>query len=648
MQAGTPGLPTGWAPSEHAPLTFSRDGQRLFLGTALVPKAEPKDAPEPFKVDLWHWKDPELQSVQKVRAERERQRSYRAVVHLGAQPRLVQLGSLDMPNIIVNENAHFALGTSELPYRQLQSWDALYYDAYAVDLQTGMSRQVATKLRQQPTLSPAGSYLLAFEPVAKRWSAWRTTDGQKIELTRGIKARFDNEERDVPEPAGPYGFAGWTEGDAAVVLYDKFDLWAVSPETANGVSARNLSVGYGRSHQLQLRYLGLDPDEEGRPLPSKPWTLSALDDVRRSSGFYRMAANGGEPQALVYADKMIGGLIKARQADALLFTEQSFSEFPDLWAAPAGDVAAATKISAANPQQSALNWGTQELLSYVSADGRKLHALLAKPENYQPGRKYPLMVYIYERMSDKLYNYVPPAPAQNINVTRFVSNGYLVLRPDIRYGLGHPGRDALNAVSAAVQQLVKQGLVDPKRVGIQGHSWGAYQISYMITHTDLFAAAEAGASMANMVSGYGGIRWGAGVSRAFQYEQGQSRMGGTPWGLRDKYIEASPIFFVDKVKTPFMTIHNDDDDAVPWYQAIEFFTALRRLGRPAYWFNFNGEKHGLKDRENMKYYTLHMDEFFDHYLLGAPRPEWMDKPVPYLERGKRDLGPVFRPAIMQP
>jgi len=643
VKTGTPGLPTGWAPSEHAPLSFSRDGQRLFLGTALVPKPEPKDAPEPMKVDLWSWKDPELQSVQKVRAERERQRSYRAVVHLGVQPRFVQLASLDVPNVIVNDNARFALGISELPYRMLQSWDSLYHDAYVVDLQTGMSRLLASKLREAPTLSPAGRYVLTYEPAAKRWSAWRTEDGRKIELTRGIKTRFDNEEDDRPEPANAYGMAGWTEGDAAVVLYDRFDLWAISPESADGVSARNLSSGYGRKYQLQLRYLGLDPDEEGKALPSQPWILSATHDVKRSSGFYRMEAGGGEPKVLVYAEKMIGGLLKARQAEAMLFTKQSFTEFPDLWAAPAGALASAAKISAANPQQERLNWGTQELISYVSADGRKLRALLAKPENYEPGRKYPLMVYIYERMSDKLYNYVPPAPAQNINVTRYVSNGYLVLRPDITYGVGRPGRDALNAVSGAVQQLIRQGLVDPRHVGIQGHSWGAYQISYMITHTRMFAAAEAGASMADMVSGYGGIRWGTGVSRAVQYEQGQSRMGGPPWALRDKYIESSPIFFVDKVKTPFLTIHNDDDDAVPWYQAIEFFTALRRLGKEAYWFNFNGEKHGLKERDNMKYYTVHMAEFFDHYLQGAPRPEWMDKPVPYLQRGKRDVMPLFKP-----
>jgi dipeptidyl aminopeptidase/acylaminoacyl peptidase len=158
----------------------------------------------------------------------------------------------------------------------------------------------------------------------------------------------------------------------------------------------------------------------------------------------------------------------------------------------------------------------------------------------------------------------------------------------------------------------------------------------------MFAAVQAGASVSNMVSAYGGIRWGTGMSRAFQYERSQSRIGGPPWSRSLQFIENSPIFWVEKVNTPYLTIHNDEDDAVPWYQGIEFFSALRRLGKPAWMFNFNTEKHGLRERENQKYWTIFQDEFFDHYLLGKTRPEWMDKGVPYLERGKRDVSGYYK------
>jgi dipeptidyl aminopeptidase/acylaminoacyl peptidase len=252
------------------------------------------------------------------------------------------------------------------------------------------------------------------------------------------------------------------------------------------------------------------------------------------------------------------------------------------------------------------------------------------------------MVYIYEELTQGLHSYNNPGVGHSINIPRYVSNGYVVLRPDIVYTTGYPGEAAEKCVIPAVNTLVAQGFIDPKRIGIQGHSWGGYQITHLLTRTNLFAAVEAGASVANMVSAYGGIRWGTGMSRAFQYEKTQSRIGAPPWDAPLQFIENSPIFWVEKVNTPYLTIHNDDDDAVPWYQGIEFITALRRLGKEGYMFNYNGERHGLRNRENMKHWTVHMDEFFDHYLLGKPRPEWMEKGVPFLERGTRDVTPLFK------
>ena len=653
----TAGMRKNWAPSEFGALQFSKDGKRLFFGTAEMQKAEPKDAPEPVKVDLWHWKDPELQSVQKVKAEKEKQRSYRAAAHLGQQPeqaRFVQLGTPELPQVLVNENATVALGVSDLAYRQLLSWDSLYYDAYAIDLETGRAQLLVKKLRFPPSMSPAGKYVFAFDAPSSQWLAWRTNDGEKINLTAKLTSKllthFEDRSRDTPEPRSAYGSAGWTKDDASIILYDQFDLWEVSP--TNVSAARNVTVGFGRKNNLELRYIDLDPEKrvpseepqaavETKALPSEQWLLAATHEDNRSTGFYSVQTAGGIPKKLIHADKQLAGVIKAKNADVLVFTQQSFVEFPDLWTSNLS-FAAPQKISAANPQQAQFNWGTQEIIEYTNGDGKKLKALLAKPENFDPSKKYPMMVYIYEKMSDNLHRHVVPSPAQNINVTRYLSNGYIVLRPDIVYTTGYPGRSALKAVVPAAQKVIGMGFVDPKRVGIQGHSWGAYQINYILTKTTMFRAAEAGASMANMVSGYGGIRWGTGLSRAFQYERGQSRIGGTPWGNTNLYLENSPIFSIDKVQTPYLTIHNDDDDAVPWYQAIEFFTALRHLGKEAYWFNYNGEKHGLRERDYMKHFTVHMAEFFDHYLLGSPRAEWMDKPIPYLERGKRDVMGQFK------
>ena len=302
----------------------------------------------------------------------------------------------------------------------------------------------------------------------------------------------------------------------------------------------------------------------------------------------------------------------------------------------------AARSASANPQQAEYNWGRAELIEYTNAAGVKLPAILIKPEDFDPSKKYPLMVYIYETLASGLHRYYAPSPGTSINNSRYVSNGYVILMPDIVYEIGYPGPSAMRCVVPAVNKVLDMGFIDPKRVGIQGHSWGGYQITYLITQTDMFAAVQAGASVSNMTSAYGGIRWGTGMSRAFQYEKTQSRIGAPLWTRSLQYIENSPLFWADRVHTPYLSIHNDDDDAVPWYQGIEFFSALRRLGKEAYMFTYNGEKHGLRDRENQKHWTVHQDEFFDHFLLGKPRPEWMEKGVPYLERGKRDVTPLYK------
>ena len=647
--ADTKGMPPSWGVSEFGELTFSKDGQRLFFSTAELPKVEQKGDEEIVKVDLWHWQDAELQSVQKVNAEKDKNKHFLAVMHL-ADHRFVQLATPQIPYVVVNENADVALGTSDIAYKMLSSWDGNYQDAYAIHLQTGQSSLIAKKLRFTVSLSPAGKYMLSFDAVSSNWLAWSTQNGKEVNLTKKIKTHFEDQEHDTPEPRSPFGLAGWRADDHAVIVYDQFDLWEINPQTQEN---KNLTNGYGRQHQLQLKYLALDEDsiakaEEAMPiaehqaLPEQTWILTATHQKNRSMGFFQLDAHGGTPEQLILAKKMLGSVLKAKQADTILFTQQSFTEFPDLWRTDL-HFQHPIKISSANPQQSRYNWGTQEMITYTTKDGKKLNALLAKPENFDPSKKYPLMVYIYEKLSDNLHRYIPPAPSQNINVTRYVSNGYIVLRPDIVYQTGHPGKSAMNAVIPAINQVLALGYVDPKRIGIQGHSWGAYQIDYMLTQTTMFKAAEAGAAVADMVSGYGGIRWGKGVSRAFQYETGQSRIGGMPWNKTEQYIENSAIFHIDKIQTPYLTKHNDGDDAVPWYQAIEFFTAMRRLGKEAYWFNYNGEKHGLKDKENIKHYTVHLDEYFDYFLLGQPRPDWMKTPIPYLERGRRDVNPLFTP-----
>ena len=645
VSSATRGIPEGLVVADVAP-RFTEDGRRVLLSTAPPPPAPAAEgARQPMRVDLWHYKDPQLQPMQQVRANQERSRSYRAIYHL-AEKRFVQLATADLPTVNPGDDATWALGTSDLPYQQEVSWDRSYNDVYLVDLRNGQRRKLFEHVGGSPSMSPGGKYLLYFDDTAGDWFTHRLSDGLRVNLTERLGVNFWREDHDSPGLPGSYGSAGWTADDRTLLLYDEYDIWEIRPD---GTGGRMVTNGEGRKQQLAFRYRSFETGAGARTIPTdKPLFLSTTNDATKASGYYKVAyATGSTPEKLMMVDKNVGAPTKARNADTIVFTQSRFEEFPDLWVSDL-TFKDPKKISNANPQQSDFVWGKSELIEYINSDGKRLKAILTKPDNFDPTKKYPMMVYIYEGLSQGLHGYSAPNVGTSVNVTRYVSNGYVVLRPDIIYDVGFPGESAEKCVIPAVNTVVGMGFIDPKRVGIQGHSWGGYQITHLITRTNIFAAVQAGASVSNMISAYGGIRWGTGMSRAFQYERTQSRIGAPPWDEPLKFIENSPIFWVEKIHTPYLTIHNDADDAVPWYQAIEFFTALRRLGKEAYFFNYNGEAHGLRNRDNMKHWTVHQDEFFDHYLLGKPRPEWMEKGVSYLDRGTRDVSALFKRQVVPP
>ena len=647
--AGIAGIPGGWWIGEHGELGFSKEGTRLFFGTAPRPEPENEDDEElddeKVVLDVWNWKDPLLQPMQLQQLEQEKKRTYRAVVHL-ADRRIVQLADEAVPEVEVGREgeADVAVGNSNMPYRQHISWDwPRYFDIYSVDVRTGARRRMAEKVQWQAELSPGARYLTWWDRDELAWYAMDAGGGEPVNLTAQIPHPLDNELHDWPYKPNPYGDAGWTENDEAFLVYDKHDIWALDP--TGQAAPRNLTEGRGRADNLRFRYLKLDDDEQAIA-PDAPMLLSAFNYETKASGFFRdQAAGTRAPHQLVMMDRRFSNPDKAEDADALLFTREHFEEFPDLWTS-SPDFDDMRRISDVNPQQADYRWGTAELFEWTSLDGIPLKGILYKPEGFDASRQYPMMVYFYEKMSDGLHTHRTPATSRSsINFSFYVSRGYLVFVPDIPYKVGYPGESALNAVVPGVTKLINMGFVEEENVGVQGHSWGGYQIAYMVTETNLFKAAEAGAPVSNMTSAYGGIRWGSGMSRMFQYEKSQSRIGGTLWEYPLRYIDNSPLFQADKIETPVLMMHNDDDGAVPWYQGIEFFVALRRLGKPVWMLNYNGEPHGLQKYHNKRDFAIRMQQFFDHYLKGAPAPMWMEQGVPAILKGKT-LG--LEPATVEP
>lgn len=631
VSASSPNFKKDFVVSDKANLSFSLDGSRLFLGTA--PPAEPEKNPdeeipadEKVNVDLWHWKDDYIQPIQKVRATQERNKSYRAVYHI-KEKKSLQLADETMESVNPSNDGRVAIGTDNRAYRVTNDYDPGFTDVYLVNTLDGTKKMIAQKQRFNVSLSPNAKYGIFFD--GKDWNSISLSDGKTVNLTKNLGVNFFDEEHDTPNTPGSYGTAGWTKDDKYVLLNDRFDIWQVLPD---GSGAKNLTDGVGRKEKTALRYVRLDPRERWID-PMKQMLLKADNENSRDEGFYKDKVDGGMPEKLLMAAKGFSNPTKAKDADVMMLTASRFNEFPDLWITGANfnDL---KKISNGDAQRSQYTWGSAELVGFKNTDGVPLQGVLIKPENFDPNKKYPMIVYIYERLSQNVHNFQNPGPGTSINFAYYASNGYLILMPDIVYEKGYPGHSALKCVLPAIQEVVDKGYVDEQAIGIQGHSWGGYQIAYMVTQTNRFKAAAPGALVSNMTSAYSGIRWGTGLPRQFQYERTQSRIGGNLWDKTMLYLENSPVFRADRVQTPILMLHNDEDDAVPWYQGIEYYLALRRLNKEVYMFNYNGEKHGLRKRINQKDYTRRLQEFFDHFLKSAPAPEWMQKGIPFLERDK--------------
>ncbi len=621
---------------------FSKSGERLFLGYYLPIPEKKKDTLPPDEkptLDLWSWTDPLLQPHQLKQLEKDKNKAWLMVYSL-KDGKLFPAGNdtIERVDTYRNGNSAFALGYNNKPYQPLQSWDDTYYDIYLIDFQNQKYQLLLKKHNSDAALSPDGKYFLWYDPTQRQWYLRTLKSSQVHCLTCDLATAFYNTEHDLPSLPPSYGYAGWTPDSKRVWIYSDCDIWVFDPE--GKVQPQNVTAAWRKGRNIRLRYLKEDPNAHYIP-ERMPLLLSVFFKDDKSSGFLRLSGMPNQPviDSLLTGPYHFSEPIKAGNANKYLFRRETFREFPDIWVC-SGQFRDAKKISEANPWQKDYAWGHVKVVTWTSLQGRKLEGLLYTPDDFSSNRKYPMIVYFYERNADELHRYILPRPSRSIiNQSYLVSNDYLVFVPDIIYGTGNPGQDAYDCVVSGVSSLIEKGFVDEKHIGIQGQSWGGYQTAFIITRTDMFACAFAGAPVSNMTSAYGGIRWETGMSRMFQYEKAQSRIGGTLWEKPLNFINNSPVFFADRIKTPLMIMSNDQDGAVPWYQGIELFTAMRRLGKPCWMLVYNGEEHNLKANSwgNRMDLTIRMYQFFDHFLKNKPAPRWMTNGIPARYKGI-DLG----------
>ncbi|MEP6505859.1 MAG: prolyl oligopeptidase family serine peptidase, partial [Betaproteobacteria bacterium] len=643
-------VPAGMRVADNGTLSFTKSGNAIAFGVApVLQDTVPADSLVGKAVfDLWHYKDAHLQPTQRLNAARERGRTYTSLYY-PATKKFVTLANDSLPTVNLGEDGKIVLGTSRERYNIESMWGDGGTDVYVLDGVTGATKVVKERITGNAQLSPDNKYVAYFDKG--HWFTYNTATGKTVNATASVKGvNFDQETWDTPSDAPAWGVAGWTKGDKSMLLYDRYDVWEVDP--AGAKAAVMVTDSLGRKNTTVLRLVAISGGGRGGRggggggggaqgdsasyEPNAPIFLRALNEETKAAGFYRDQLGVTKaPEQVVMADVAWGTPIKAKNADVYLITKGTYVDFPNLYTGPS--LTSLTKISDANPQQKDYNWGTVELVSWLSNDGHMQKGMLYKPENFDPKKKYPMISYFYEQLSNGLHNYVAPNGRNVINPTHYASNGYLVFEPDINYEIGYPGPSAMKSIVPGVQMLLQRGYVDPKRLGLQGQSWGGYQTLYMITQTQMFAAAMAGAPVVNMTSAYGGIRWGTGVARAFQYEKTQSRIGGSIWETPMRYFENSPLFWLDKVTTPLFIMNNDADDAVPWYQGIETFVGMRRLGKEVYFIDYNNDVHNPASRANQKDVAMRMQQFFDNKLKGAAAPDWMVHGIQYKDKGRDQL-----------
>lgn len=630
---GNKAFPAEWVINENGMLQFSKSASRLFFGTS--PEPRQKDTTQLAEnrpnVQVWSWDEPVQYTVQNYNKEKDLKKSYQAVYNLG-NGSIFQLANEELPNIqLGNEgDAALALLSTSRPYSLSSMWEArTRSDYYTVSLDNGERKQIAQADYGRFRLSPQGKYAYWYGETDSCWYTIALAEGKRYRLTTPESFPAWDEENDVPNHPYAHGAAGWTANDQNLLIYDRYDIWKFDPTAAT--SPINLTVN-GRKEKLSYRLEQLDKEARFIDL-GKPQLLKGFNETTKGYGFYnaRLSAPAA-PKTLLAGNYMLRSVNKAKNTDDVIYTMETFQQYPDIHYSTLA-FKKSVQLTHGDKQQEGFIWGTAELVSWISLDGRPLEGVVYKPANFDPNKKYPMMVNFYERNSETLYNYRMPEPHRStIDYHLYNSNEYVIFNPDIRYVDGYPGESCYNCLMPGITMMIAKGYINEKGIGAQGHSWGGYQVAYLATRTNLFSAIESGAPVVNMFSAYGGIRWGSGMARSFQYEHTQSRLGATPWSSPLRYLENSPLFTMDKVQTPILIMHNDADGHVPWYQGIEYFVAMKRLGKPCWLLNYTGEPHWPMHMANRIDFQRRMFQFFNHYLKNQKMPKWMSEGVPAVEQ----------------
>jgi dipeptidyl aminopeptidase/acylaminoacyl peptidase len=644
-------IPADTRLTDYAGIQFSEDGQTVFVGMRpwdRLPEddasdeeegpaddasddevSEEADEVDPADVQVWHWDDDLILRAQEYRSSQLSRQTMAAAWHMH-DDRFVMLGDeLEEPVTIV-AGGRWGLVPDYGPYLFERRFGAGTADWYRVDVESGDRALIAEGLDQGIASNEDLQRVLVFRDDG--WSAVDLSDLGWTEIGDGQNFGRSLSDFDYPGPRPSWGVGGWVDDGSAALLYDKYDVWLADLRRGS-IDRLTTGAEQGRAY----RVLNMDPEGSpfGTPVldPDDPVWLSVRHLRTKESGFARMEL-GEAPETLIFEEANVAGLRAARDADRMAFRMERWDDSPDVFVAGA-DLNDPVQVTRTNPFQDEYAWGHSELLDYTTDAGHDLQAILIYPADFQEGQRYPLILYQYERLSDRLHVYDTPGEREYYDYQTWSQAGYFVLMPDIVYEPGRPGPSALDAVEHALDAAVATGHVDPDGMGLIGHSWGGYQASYLPTRTDRFSASVAGAAITNFMSFMGAVHWNGGLPETGHWETGQARMAVPYWEDLEGHLESSPANFIMDLETPMLLMHGDADGVVDFRQGLEFYNYARRAGKEVVLLVYPGADHGLREETQQVDYHRRILEWFDHHLRGGAPATWITEGETWVDREKR-------------
>jgi dienelactone hydrolase len=613
-------------------LQFNPNGDRIFFNV-YKKSSNKKLSPHGASVDVWRFNDRFLPPAQLSMEARKNDRPYKVVIHKNTN----EVVMLENEDDQISYSSNLNEGGNDnlfLVQNKVNSWEGYYIpnekpDTYLVNTKDGSRKCIIPKLDIQPFFSPGGKFVIWYDGQKRAYFTYSIEKGIITNITAHVSCPIYQENWDVATKPLSYGVAAWLQNDEAVLIYDRYDIWQIDPSGIE--SPINVTNGYGRKNKIILRYAWANKQETSINKMDTS-LVCGFNERNKQNGFFKVYLKKiGDPICLImsshayYFPEAFGFvnfpsyLKKAKRGDIYLLTRMDACNFPNLYIT--NDFKTFSSVTNLAPEKQH-NWLTSELIRWKAYDGRTAQGILYKPEDFNPQKKYPIIFYVYESFSAGLNLFINPELSWGaINIPFLVSRGYLVLCPDIRYTIGDPGVSAYKYVVSAANMIRRKPWVDPNRMGIQGHSFGGYEVNYLVTRTKLFTAAASAAGLSDLVSS--AMSFLGELTGYTHVELGQLRMGTTFWQTPKNYIVNSPFFYANKVVTPLLIMHNKNDGGVLWQQSLGFFSALRRLKKRAWLLQYDNGNHELSDFEDKYDYTMRLMQFFDHYLKRTPAPSWM-------------------------